>query len=67
MPKKKDRSFTAKLAHETRTVQVEVCKVCGKERQPLVHMACAYGDNGAWRPQRRRVKVCDCNRSEVYG
>ena len=67
MTKKKDRTFAAKLAHKTRTVHVEICKVCGKEKQSIVHLACSCGESGAWRPQRRRVKVCDCNRKEVYG
>jgi hypothetical protein len=44
MPKKKDRTFAAKLAHETRTVHVEICKVCGKEKQSIVHLACSCGD-----------------------
>jgi hypothetical protein len=66
MPKK-DRTFAAKLAHETRTVRLETCGVCGKERVAVVHMASVYGETGAWRPQKRRVKVCDCNRQEVYG
>lgn len=66
MPKK-ERTFAAKLAHETRSVRVETCPVCGKERVAVVHLASAYGETGSWRPQRRRVKVCDCNSKEVYG
>jgi hypothetical protein len=66
MPKK-DRSFTAKLAHETRKVVRETCPVCGKEKTPVVHYAALVDTAGNWRPQRRRVKICDCNRKAIYG
>ena len=67
MPKKKAKTFAAKLAHEARTVHKEECPVCGKERDAVIHIASVYNENGDWRPQRRRVKVCDCNRKEIYG
>ncbi len=66
MPKK-DRTFTAKLAHESRTVLKEMCPACGKEKVPVVYLASLKGSKETWRPQRRRVKVCDCNRKEIYG
>ncbi|MBN1435314.1 hypothetical protein JW921_11175 [Candidatus Fermentibacterales bacterium] len=66
MPKK-DRTFAAKLAHEARTVVREACPVCGKERVAAVFYAAIYNEDGFWRPQRRRVKICDCNRKEIYG
>ncbi len=66
MPKK-DRSFAAKLAHESRTVIRDQCPVCGKERVAVVLYASVTDDRGNWRPQRRRTKICDCNRSQIYG
>lgn len=66
MPKK-ERTFAAKLAHETRTVHKEMCPVCGKEKTAVVYIASLKGAKDTWRPQRRRVKVCDCNRKEIYG
>ncbi len=66
MPKK-ERTFAAKLAHEVRTSQKEICQVCGKEKTPIVHLAARVGSKDTWRPQRRRIKVCDCNRKEIYG
>ena len=67
MPKKKDRTFAAKLAHEARTLHKFDCPVCGKEKVPVVIYAARYNEEGHWRPQRRRVKICDCNREEIYG
>jgi hypothetical protein len=66
MPKK-ERTFAAKLAHETRVSHKETCPVCGKERVPVVYIAARAGLKNTWRPQRRRVKICDCNRREIYG
>lgn len=66
MPKK-ERTFAAKLAHEARTIHRELCPVCGKEKQPVVLYASLTDERGNWRPQRRRVKLCDCNRSKIYG
>jgi hypothetical protein len=66
MPKK-ERSFAAKLAHEVRKVVRETCPVCGKERTPVVLYASITDDKGNWRPQRRRVKLCDCNKKQLYG
>ena len=66
MPKK-ERTFAAKLAHESRTVHKEECPVCGKEKVAIVYLASLKGQKDTWRPQRRRVKVCDCNRKEIYG
>lgn len=66
MPKK-DRTFTAKLAHESRSVHKELCPVCGQEKVAIVYLASRTGSKETWRPQRRRVKVCDCNRKEIYG
>jgi hypothetical protein len=66
MPKK-ERTFAAKLAHETRTSHKEMCPVCGKEKVPVVYIAARTGLKNTWRPQRRRIKVCDCNRKEIYG
>lgn len=66
MPKK-ERTFAAKLAHETRSVHKEMCPVCGKEKTPIVFIASLKGSQDTWKPQRRRVKVCDCNRKEIYG
>lgn len=66
MPKK-ERTFAAKLAHEARKVTKETCPECGKERLPAVWYAALYNEDGYWRPQRRRIKVCDCNRKEIYG
>jgi hypothetical protein len=66
MPKK-ERTFAAKLAHEARKSHKKTCTVCGKETVPIVHYAALYNEEGAWRPQLRRVTVCDCNREEIYG
>jgi cytochrome c5 len=66
MPKK-ERTFAAKLAHEARVIYKEVCTVCGKEKIPVVYIAAQSGAKNTWRPQRRRIKVCDCNRNEIYG
>ena len=66
MPKK-ERTFAAKLAHEARSTQKEMCTVCGKEKTPIVYLAARSGSKDTWRPQRRRIKVCDCNRKEIYG
>jgi len=66
MPKK-ERTFVAKLAHEARKTHKEECPVCGKERMAVVLYAALQGKDGTWRPQRRRTKICDCNREEVYG
>ena len=66
MPKK-ERTFAAKLAHEARKVMKDTCPVCGQERVAAVWYAALYSEDGHWRPQRRRVKVCDCNREEIYG
>ena len=66
MPKK-ERTFVAKLAHEARKTHKEECPVCGKDRVAVVVYAAVYNDEGIWRPQRRRMKLCDCNRKEVYG
>ncbi len=66
MPKK-ERTFAAKLAHEARTLHKDDCPVCGKERVPVILYAARYNDSGDWRPQRRRVRLCDCNRKEIYG
>jgi DNA repair exonuclease SbcCD ATPase subunit len=67
MPKKKERTFAAKLAHEARKIHKKTCPVCGKETVPIVHIAALYSEDGVWKPQRRRVTVCDCNRKEIYG
>ncbi|MBD3370804.1 hypothetical protein GF402_10650 [Candidatus Fermentibacteria bacterium] len=67
MPKKKERTFVAKLAHEARRIHKEKCPVCGKEVVPAVFHAALYNEDGCYRPQRRRVKICDCNREEIYG
>jgi hypothetical protein len=66
MPKK-ERSFAAKLAHEARQIVKETCPICGKEKNPVVMYASVMDDRGNWRPQRRRVKLCDCNKAQVYG
>ncbi len=66
MPKK-ERTFAAKLAHEARTLHKHECPVCGKEKVPVVFYAAVYGESGYWKPQRRRLKICDCNRKEIYG
>ncbi len=66
MPKK-ERTFAAKLAHEARSIVKETCPVCGKERVPVVMIASITDDRGNWRPQRRRVKLCDCNKKQIYG
>lgn len=66
MPKK-ERTFAAKLAHETRAANKEMCPVCGKEKTAVVYIASLSGSKDTWRPQRRRVKICDCNRNEIYG
>ena len=66
MPKK-ERTFAAKLAHETRISHKEMCLVCGMEKVPIVYIAARTGSKETWRPQRRKVKVCDCNRKEIYG
>ncbi len=66
MPKK-EKTFAAKLAHEARKLHKHECDVCGQEKVPVVFYKALYSDEGNWRPQRRRLKVCDCNRAEVYG
>lgn len=66
MPKK-ERTFAAKLAHEIRDVRRETCPVCGEDRTAVVYIASLSGSKNTWRPQRRRVKVCGCNRKEIYG
>ncbi len=66
MPKK-DRTFAAKLAHEARRLHKHDCPVCGKEQVPIVYYAAMYNRKGDWRPQKRHIKVCDCNREEIYG
>ncbi|NOQ21557.1 MAG: hypothetical protein GQ565_02745 [Candidatus Aegiribacteria sp.] len=66
MPKK-ERTFAAKLAHEARALHKDDCPVCGKERVPVILYAARYNESEDWRPQRRRVKLCDCNRKEIYG
>jgi hypothetical protein len=66
MPKK-ERTFAAKLAHEARKIHKKTCDVCGNEKISIVHFASVYSDKGVWRPQRRCVSVCDCNRKEIYG
>jgi len=66
MPKK-ERSFAAKLAHESRKVLRETCAVCGKEKTAVVLYASITDEKGNWRPQRRRVKLCDCNKKQIYG
>jgi hypothetical protein len=67
MMPKKERTFAAKLAHETRIVHKEICPVCGTEKTPVVYIASLAGSKNTWRPQRRRIKICDCNRKEIYG
>lgn len=66
MPKK-EKSFAAKLAHEARIIHKHECDVCGKEQVPVVFYKALYSEAGNWRSQRRKLKVCNCNREEVYG
>ncbi|MCU0610588.1 MAG: hypothetical protein MUE60_02225 [Candidatus Eisenbacteria bacterium] len=61
----KDRSFTAKLAHETLRHRV-TCPVCNKELEPyLVVRPASTGDSSGQRFRKQRVKVCACNRAEL--
>lgn len=62
----KDRSFAAKLAHETLRHKI-MCPVCQKEKVPyLVVKAVPCGPRGTQRFRRERVKICDCNKAQ-YG
>ncbi len=65
MPKK-ERTFAAKLAHEIRDVRRETCPVCGEDRTAIVYIA-SLSVQEHLETQRRRVKVCGCNRKEIYG
>lgn len=61
----KDRSFSAKLAHETLRHRV-ICPVCKKETEPyLVVQAVRVEGTGSQRFRKQRVKVCACNRGEI--
>lgn len=61
----KDRSFTAKLAHETFRHRV-ICPVCNKEKEPYLVVRGVRSDvTGTQRFQKQRVKVCGCNRAEL--
>ncbi|MBN1426126.1 hypothetical protein JXA88_16370 [Candidatus Fermentibacteria bacterium] len=61
----KDRSFSAKIAHETLRHRI-ICPVCNKEREPyLIVQGVRAEGSGTQRFRRQRVKVCACNRSEL--
>jgi hypothetical protein len=60
----KDRSFTAKLAHETFRHRV-LCPVCNKELESYLLVKGERSETtGTQRFRKQRIKVCACNRAE---
>ena len=63
---RKDRSFSAKIAHATET-HTMVCPVCNKNLEVYKVIKSEKSKNtGGYRFKEKHVKLCACNKSE-YG
>jgi hypothetical protein len=65
MPKK-ERSFAQKMGHQKQDALKDLCPVCKTELRSIIYIADTQSPKGHWSPRRQRVKVCNCNKKEIY-
>ena len=62
----KDRSFATKTAKVD--AGGDTCPVCGDSYAYIRYISTSKSDKtGAWKANRKMVRVCSCNQKEIYG
>ncbi len=62
---RKEKSFLAKVRKEKMIIK---CPVCSKAITPIIFVNSVQSEiSGAWKFNKRIVKLCKCNEKEIFG